>query len=436
MPGAAFLPLPVDPARYTVQDGAGTVRSAVPRWRLVLADLDDVPHAAVVALDGLADALRAAGGVGDTIDDLAGAVNARLVELERRLGAATPLLEALDPADPLVTAVESVDRLLSAAGRSIAVDRVDPGVGRVTSVNLSGGGVPKRPVDRAVVTPSGLEGDGQRVRRHHGRPSQALSMWSTEVIQALAAEGHPVVPGGAGENLTLSGLDWSTLRPGVRLVLGCRPGRAGGGDHRRGPTPCTTIAANFAGRDFRRIDHAPASGVEPGLCRGGRGRRGPSRATASASCPDRAPVPPVGRAAGGSAGVIRGTLEDPQDGVHLLGARDQRPLVHQEGRDAVDVQVAGPLLVGPHLVGEVVRGQDGCRVGGVQPGLAGQPRQRVPVGQIGPLGEVGEEGPLDQVVLPGRLRGRPGDEPVGVEGVHPPGQVEAVLDPLRGPRAR
>lgn len=255
MPGAAFLPLPVDPARYTVQDGAGTVRSAVPRWRLVLADLDDVPHAAVVALDGLADALRAAGGVGDTIDDLAGAVNARLVELERRLGAATPLLEALDPADPLVTAVESVDRLLSAAGRSIAVDRVDPGVGLVTSVNLSGGGVPKRPVDRAVVTPSGLEGDGQRVRRHHGRPSQALSMWSTEVIQALAAEGHPMVPGGAGENLTLSGLDWSALRPGVRLVLGAGAD-APVAEITGWADPCSTIAASFAGGGFGRIDHA------------------------------------------------------------------------------------------------------------------------------------------------------------------------------------
>lgn len=262
MPGAAFLPLPIDPARYTVQDGAGTVRSAVPRWRLVLADLDDVPHAAVVALDGLADALRSAGGVGDTIDDLAGTVNARLVELERRVGAATPLLDALDPADALVTAVESVDRLLSAAGRSIALDRLEPAVGVLTSVNVSGGGVPKRATGEAVVGPSGLEGDASRVRRHHGRPSQALSLWSTEVIESLAAEGHPVAPGGAGENLTLAGLDWSALRPGVRLVLG---------ESRDAPVaeitgwaePCSTIAANFARRDFRRIDH----GLHPGWSR-------------------------------------------------------------------------------------------------------------------------------------------------------------------------
>lgn len=92
--------------------------------------------------------------------------------------------------------------------------------GRVVQVNASGGGVPKLPLPRALVTVRGLDGDRQATRKHHGRPWQAICLWSAEVIDALAAEGHPIGYGSAGENLTLAGLDWSTLRPGIRLRAG------------------------------------------------------------------------------------------------------------------------------------------------------------------------------------------------------------------------
>jgi MOSC domain-containing protein YiiM len=100
------------------------------------------------------------------------------------------------------------------------------------------------------------------------------------VIEALAAEGHPVAPGGAGENLTLAGLDWSALRPGVRVVLGA--GRDAPVAEITGwAEPCSTIAANFSGRDFRRIDHtlhpgwsrAYAAVVGVGVVRSGDGVR-------------------------------------------------------------------------------------------------------------------------------------------------------------------
>jgi MOSC domain-containing protein YiiM len=89
-------------------------------------------------------------------------------------------------------------------------------------VNVSDGGVPKRQVDQAHVGYRGLDGDVQRNRRHHGRVWQAVSLWSAEIIDGLRADGHPIEPGAAGENLTVAGLDWSVLRLGTRLRIGER----------------------------------------------------------------------------------------------------------------------------------------------------------------------------------------------------------------------
>jgi MOSC domain-containing protein YiiM len=41
-----------------------------------------------------------------------------------------------------------------------------------------------------------------------------------EAITSLRAEGSPIVPGAIGENVTLEGLDWSTVVPGCHLLLG------------------------------------------------------------------------------------------------------------------------------------------------------------------------------------------------------------------------
>ncbi len=47
-----------------------------------------------------------------------------------------------------------------------------------------------------------------------------MCLFSLEVIEALRAEGHTVAPGASGENLTLAGVDWSLLGPGVRVRVG------------------------------------------------------------------------------------------------------------------------------------------------------------------------------------------------------------------------
>ena len=65
-----------------------------------------------------------------------------------------------------------------------------------------------------------MEGDRQRNRRFHGGPDRALCLYSQELIDALGAEGHPIVRGAVGENVTIAGLPWDRVRPGARLTLG------------------------------------------------------------------------------------------------------------------------------------------------------------------------------------------------------------------------
>lgn len=90
----------------------------------------------------------------------------------------------------------------------------------IFSLNRSNGGVPKLPIHKVNVTVAGLDGDWQDDRKHHGGPTRALCLFSLEQILTLQAEGHPIFPGSTGENITISGLDWSRLQPGTQLRLG------------------------------------------------------------------------------------------------------------------------------------------------------------------------------------------------------------------------
>ena len=121
--------------------------------------------------------------------------------------------------------------------------------GVVHQVSVSNGGVPKLAVPEAEVTPDGVQGDRQRDRRHHGGPERAVCLFSLEVIERLRAEGHPIVPGAAGENITVSGVDWALVRPGTRLRLGADVLL----EATRFTTPCTNIAGSFAHGEYGRI---------------------------------------------------------------------------------------------------------------------------------------------------------------------------------------
>ena len=120
--------------------------------------------------------------------------------------------------------------------------------GRIVRINVSAGGVPKRPVRSARVTLAGLEGDGHRHRKLHGGPDRALCLFSLERLHALQAEGHPIAPGAIGENVTVEGLDWNLVAPGSRHQLGAEVVI----EVTRYTTPCMNIARAFTGGNFAR----------------------------------------------------------------------------------------------------------------------------------------------------------------------------------------
>jgi MOSC domain-containing protein YiiM len=122
---------------------------------------------------------------------------------------------------------------------------------RIASINVSGGGVPKHPVPEAFIRELGVAGDHHADLLHHGGPDRAVSLYAAEVIDALAAEGHPIRPGSTGENLTVAGLlPWSEVVPGVAL-------QAGGALLlvTSFVTPCHKIAGSFTAGAFERISH-------------------------------------------------------------------------------------------------------------------------------------------------------------------------------------
>lgn len=155
------------------------------------------------------------------------------------------------PAGPTATDVEASLRALSRVGRQLAARGLGmaPQSGVVAGVHAGGGGVPKRPVGAADVSEDGVVGDRQRTRKHHGRVWQALCLWSGDVIDVLRDEGHPVYAGACGENLTVRGVDWAALRPGVRMRIGTVLAEVSL------PTiPCQQIRPFFNG-PVRRVDH-------------------------------------------------------------------------------------------------------------------------------------------------------------------------------------
>lgn len=120
--------------------------------------------------------------------------------------------------------------------------------GVIVSVNTSGGGVPKRPVPEAHVGVNGVAGDRQRDRDFHGGPSRAVCLYSLEIIQALRAEGHPIGIGSAGENLTVSGVDWALMVPGRRLRVGAALLQLTNYAY-----PCSNLVPYFRDGKFTRI---------------------------------------------------------------------------------------------------------------------------------------------------------------------------------------
>jgi MOSC domain-containing protein YiiM len=90
----------------------------------------------------------------------------------------------------------------------------------VLQINVSPGGIPKRPIPQGVVTPLGFTGDGHNNPQVHGGPRKAILLITAEGIDELKEQGFPLYPGALGENLTTSGLNRRSVRIGQRYRIG------------------------------------------------------------------------------------------------------------------------------------------------------------------------------------------------------------------------
>lgn len=124
--------------------------------------------------------------------------------------------------------------------------------GRLLQVNVSPGGVPKRPIPEARITRSGVDGDRQADATVHGGPHRAVSILGIEAIRRVEADGHPIAPGTTGENLTIQGFDVSLLPVGTRLAIGEEAvlELASAAD------PCRTIRHSFVEHRYGRLGRA------------------------------------------------------------------------------------------------------------------------------------------------------------------------------------
>ena len=165
--------------------------------------------------------------------------------------------------DPIVSAHAVMHRLCDVALARRRADTFEPMVGCIESMQASGGGVPKPSIPVADIGPSGVIGDVQGNRKHHGRPWQAICLYSSDLIAELRSEGHPVEAGGAGENLTLSGIDWSRMRGGLTVTITSTGAGTSGEVVLRTScpaAPCHQIGHCFSERHWNRIDHAERPG--------------------------------------------------------------------------------------------------------------------------------------------------------------------------------
>jgi len=222
------------PYVFTNQDARRTMGNLAGLW----ASLMEGRHspAAAAAADSLARRSAMTLGLGD---------DASLVEIgdrAARLPAASPLLQTL-LADAWAT--------LRTASDTLRHDGQLPAgqTGTVTQLSRSGGGVPKLAVDAVEVDFGGVVGDIQRIRVHHGRPWQALCLFADEVIEQFQAEGHPIERSSVGENITVSGLDWAIVRPGIRIRVGTVLAHV-----QAFAEPCKSNAQFFLRGDFNRMN--------------------------------------------------------------------------------------------------------------------------------------------------------------------------------------
>lgn len=230
------FPLFAGQYRYTATDAKRTIASLGSLWEHHRHLLDLSAEVEARGLE-LAHAIATVAGIPEPDGaDVAGALHEAGSHLARRLTTVS--------AEDLAALLEMTWSLLSRT-RPLTVSHT----GVIASLQ-AGRGLPKPRVAAATVTYSGVTGDIQRARSHHGRPQQALCLWTTDALSILRTEGHPVEPGHAGENITIEGIPRGAIRPGAHLTVG---------EVRAFVTsyaiPCKKNSQWFKDGDFMRMHH-------------------------------------------------------------------------------------------------------------------------------------------------------------------------------------
>ena len=198
-------------------------------------------------------------------DSVRESVGVALRSLDRRA-----LSSSFTEACTMLASLVSVDGFRAAADEALQVSLAEwtsiaktmrasrnvVATGTVAGLHSSKGGVPKTPVITVSVGMRGFDGDKQATRLHHGRPWQALCLWSAETIDRLRAEGHPIEAGFAGENILVSGLDWAEAKPGTLLRIGSMLAEI-----TVAALPCKKNAGWFVDDNFNRMHHEREAGV-------------------------------------------------------------------------------------------------------------------------------------------------------------------------------
>ena len=123
----------------------------------------------------------------------------------------------------------------------------------------SNGGVPKLPVESAVVDINGIVGDACNNKKHHGGPMKAICVLENELLTKTTIRRSPNPPGTTGENMLVEGYGLS-----IGMVFDVGEVRL---EVVSDATPCWKIADSFTEGDYSRMSHEKFPGDTRWYCK-------------------------------------------------------------------------------------------------------------------------------------------------------------------------
>jgi MOSC domain-containing protein YiiM len=230
--------------KYSGTDAHRTLLSVGSLWRHHMHDVKRDPNRVASVGAELAQSLQLLADLQNAKPDLE--LGARLEQLGEM---AASKIDEIDP-QKLANWLGDLWPVMAKLHSADTQNQAKANIGKVVGIQASTNSVPKTSIAHGIVNYDGLDGDRQMARTHHGRPWQALCIWSDEVIAQHANAGHPITRGSAGENITISETDWSKVRPGATLEFGSVKTQV-----TAYAIPCKKNARWFSDGDYQRLSH-------------------------------------------------------------------------------------------------------------------------------------------------------------------------------------